>query len=343
MARHKPGRTNLPASSAQGAWEALVLEVGQPTRPALRVEVTGDGLLVLRRGAAIVLLASVADDRFGVAYACVGRHRPPVPPIRAARSAAFGTVDAAGSWQARWAHYFATELAGTVEGPLHAGRWVIGGDVAGPDVGAGQRRAPVPLPQDQGWIDWFSGDRHRQILPLRPLSSPDAGRVRAYRKQFREGILPPVLLWWISGLDCHVVLDGHDRLVAALAEDGQPPLLTLSLTSRHRVDVDTDAAVHRYAGTTEAVRHQVAAGTPGAAEALAAVHRRLARDLRSVGAGYGTTRAWPLRGGPATWHRLAAAHAPGWHAEAAPADRYGRRPPPDGRRPQLNPSRRSPA
>ncbi len=57
-------RSNLPASSAAGAWEALVLDVGEPTRPALRVEAAGGGLLVLRRGDA------------------AGR-RPSAPPTRA--------------------------------------------------------------------------------------------------------------------------------------------------------------------------------------------------------------------------------------------------------------------
>ncbi|WBB90895.1 hypothetical protein [Verrucosispora sp. WMMC514] len=331
-------RTNLPASSAEGAWEALVLDVGEPTRPALRMEAAGRGLLVLRRDDAVLLLARVADDHFGVAYASTGHHRPPVPPIRAARAAAFGTADTGGAWHARWAHHFATALTGTDAGPLHAGRWVIGGDVEYLNVGATRPPAPVPLWHDRGWIDWFSGDRHRQVLPLRPLANPDDGRVKAYRKQFREGVLPPVLLWWISGLDCHVVLDGHDRLAAALAEDGPPPLLRLSSVSQRQVDADTDTAVRRYATTTEAVRHQVAAGTPGAAEALAATHRRFARELGGVGTGYGTSRAWPLRGGPATWHRLAEAHAPDWHAEISAADDgYGRRPPPDGRRPHLSP------
>ncbi|GIJ31148.1 hypothetical protein [Micromonospora sediminimaris] len=336
-------RTNLPASSAAGAWQALVLDVGQPDRPALRVEAAGRGLLVLRRGDAILLLASVADDHFGVAYASTGQHRPPVPPMSAARAAAVG-ADSGGAWLARWAHHFATALTGTGAGPLHAGRWVISGDDGYPDAGATQRPTPVPLPHDRGWIDWFGGDRHRQILPLRPLAGPGSARVKAYRRQFREGVLPPVLLWWISGLDCHVVLDGHDRLVAALAEDGQPPLLRLSSVSQHQVDGDTDTAVRRYSTTTEAVRLQVAAGTPGAADALAAVHRRLARKLSRVGTGYGTSRAWPLRGGPANWHRLAEAQAPDWHAEISAADDgYGRRPPPDGRRPHLSPSRRSPA
>ncbi|MGB8939405.1 MAG: hypothetical protein WCD21_04060 [Streptomyces sp.] len=40
----------------------------------------------------------------------------------------------------------------------------------------------------------------------------DDPRVKAYRKQARDGTLPPVLLWWVSGLDCHLVLDGHAGL-----------------------------------------------------------------------------------------------------------------------------------
>ena len=75
-----------------------------------------------------------------------------------------------------------------------------------------QRWASLLLPARRGWIDWFADNGAWQILPLRPLDSSDAGRVKSYRKQVDEGILAPVLLWWISGLDCYVVLDGHDRL-----------------------------------------------------------------------------------------------------------------------------------
>ncbi|WP_262413930.1 hypothetical protein [Actinacidiphila acidipaludis] len=42
--------------------------------------------------------------------------------------------------------------------------------------------------------------------------------------------LAPVLLWWVSGLDCHLILDGHARLAAAIAECVEPPLLQLHRT-----------------------------------------------------------------------------------------------------------------
>jgi hypothetical protein len=35
-----------------------------------------------------------------------------------------------------------------------------------------------------------------------------AARVRSYRRQVREGIMAPALLWWVSGLNTLLVLDG---------------------------------------------------------------------------------------------------------------------------------------
>ncbi|MEU0633529.1 hypothetical protein [Streptomyces sp. NPDC005989] len=49
-----------------------------------------------------------------------------------------------------------------------------------------------------GYIDWFTGSWG--VMPLRQMPPPDHARVKAYRKQAREGILPPALLWWFSGL-----------------------------------------------------------------------------------------------------------------------------------------------
>lgn len=54
---------------------------------------------------------------------------------------------------------------------------------------------------------------------LRPMSHPESGRVKWWRKQIASSsCLPPVLLWYFSGLDGYVVLDGHDRLLAASLE-----------------------------------------------------------------------------------------------------------------------------
>lgn len=64
-------------------------------------------------------------------------------------------------------------------------------------------------------------------LPSRPWPSSDDGRVKAYRKLLREGVAPPVLLVWISGLRTSLVLDGHARMVAASLEACPIPSLTI--------------------------------------------------------------------------------------------------------------------
>lgn len=270
--------------------------VDRPGRPALTVEVAGRGLLALRQSGEVVLMARADSDWYGVAYAVTGRFRSPVPPIRAARSAVSPS----------WAHHFAAALIASADGPLHAGRWAIGGEAV--RLRPAGRWADLLLPGTEGYIDWFAGNGAGLVLPLRPLAPPSQGRVKAYRKQVREGILPPVLLWWISGLDCYVVLDGHDRLAAALAEDVPPPVLALASVSSERAARETDRVLDRYARTADALERH--ADAPGAAHATAAVGRRLAETLTSVEATAGVTQAWPLPGGTAGWNALAAAHLP---------------------------------
>lgn len=98
-------------------------------------------------------------------------------------------------------------------------------------------------------------------------------------------------------------------------------MLSLSSVRTGQAARDTDAAVSRYARTAEALECQVAAGAPGAADALAAVNRRLAENLNTIETAYGLTRAWPLRGGAAHWNALAAAHLADWHTAMTKADR----------------------
>jgi hypothetical protein len=93
-----------------------------------------------------------------------------------------------------------------------------------------------------GYIQWDFGD-HVYPITLRDRSSTDSGRVKAWRKHARAGSLPPVLLYWISGLAAHVVLDGHDRLLAALLEEVSAPALSLELVTECHTDASRKAAV----------------------------------------------------------------------------------------------------
>ena len=316
-----------------GPWRGLALAAEGPRQPGLRVEVTAGRRLLLRQADRVVLLGHVADDHRGVAFWRTGLYRSPLAPLRAeqARTLA-GPADV---WYTRWAHYLAGEIAACTQGPLHTGRWVLTRS-PGVDTAAGgprspqQRRARLLVDGDpDGWIDWpgtpagrstrGAGDGPGGVLALRRLSDPDDGRVRAYRRLAREQILPPVLLWWISGLDCHVVLDGHDRLVAALAEGTEPAVLTLATAlhtdaARQRIDTDLD----RHGTAVSRINREAAAGTPGAADARAGIDGWLAGTFAGTETAYGPTRAWPLPGGAPAWHR-AAAIAPDWTTKVDPA------------------------
>ncbi|MEV0727078.1 hypothetical protein AB0I37_30450 [Micromonospora purpureochromogenes] len=177
---------------------------------------------------------------------------------------------------------------------------------------------------DRGHITWFGyGDPdedQRDVLPLRRLSPASAGRVRSYRRQLQEGILPPALLWWVSGLNTLLVLDGHDRIAAALAEQAVPEVVVLAPA----VDPELASAWQRrsiqdYVGR---VKHlQGAPGNSFASAHVASASRHFATTLGDIVRTEGRTRAWPLPGGPAAWNRQATKLAPGWTSRLPQADR----------------------
>ncbi|MFI6349717.1 hypothetical protein [Streptomyces sp. NPDC050560] len=163
-------------------------------------------------------------------------HRSPLPPLSAAAMRAGGS----------WPHRYARWLEETAYGPLHRGRWrlapreVFAPGIWGPDLVREWPETTIELLCGGGW---------HGVLPLRPLPEPDSGHVKACRKHAREGTLAPVLLWWVSFLDGWVLLDGHDRAAAALAEGAPPACVEL-------VRVPDDAAWRASAaGLSEAHRH----------------------------------------------------------------------------------------
>ncbi|MET9956900.1 hypothetical protein ABZ135_35865 [Streptomyces sp. NPDC006339] len=290
------------------------MRIDHPVRPGLRTECADGGRLMLVQGGRPVLFARQRASQYGVHYARTGAYRSPLAPGRADTARAVAAFASAGSdaWMERWAARAAAELRGAAEGPLHEGDWNLGVTTPGWFVDRNWAKLLAHDP-DRGHLTWFGyGDPEedaRDLLPLRALSAPDAARVKAYRRQYREGVLPPVLLWWVSGLNSPVVLDGHDRLVAALAEGGRPEILMLS----RRVDAAYAAMcsarpVEEYASRTAALEDD----DPLAGVKAAVASRRLADTLRAIERAPEITRAWPVAGGVAAWERSAAAHVPGW-------------------------------
>ncbi|MFJ6523459.1 hypothetical protein ACIQJ4_35020 [Streptomyces filamentosus] len=297
------------------------MRVDSPVRPGLRMECADGRRLVLvretaGRGAVPVLFARQRATHRGVHYARTGRYASPLAPLRAERARAYARFAEPGgeAWTGRWAAHAEAGLRAADAGPLHEGAWRLGPDVSGWFVERHWEHL-LPYDADRGHLTWFGygdpdGDA-RDLLPLRALSAVEAPRVRAYRRQYREGVLPPVFAWWVSGLNVPVVLDGHDRLAAALAEGGRPRVLVLSRA------VDAGWVALCSERPVRAYEERMAALEEGPLRAARAANaaRALAGALEAVAASAGPTRAWPHPGGVPAWEAAAAAYVPGWRPD----------------------------
>ncbi|MFC8097634.1 hypothetical protein [Streptomyces sp. NPDC057363] len=264
----------------------LVLAVrGRPGPPPLRFEAADGGRLLLRQEGRPVLLGRVDGANEGLFLHHLGGYRSPLPPPRAAltRSGDHNPV-----------HQYARWLEEAPNGPLHDARWLLGERrVFPPYVWTGDLVRDWP----DCYLDWCAGG-WQGVVPLRPLSPPDAPRVKAYRRQAREGILAPVLLWSVTALDGWLILDGHDRAVAALAEGGDPACVVLT-----RV-LDEDVWRRQPDECVEEHLRRTAAPTPGPRRP--ATDQALAATLADLPYDPARTVSWPLPGGPTAWDALAA-------------------------------------
>lgn len=152
--------------------------------------------------------------------------------IEAARRAR----DRGADLRAWWAHRLARSLGASPASPIGPGLWTARARTV-PADNYRQRWADL-LQEDARRTALIEEDRYftdRRALHLRPLSEEHAGRVKWYRKLLREGLMPPVVSWWFSGCYTSLLLDGHDRMIAAFAEGVD--LEVLEFERRHEEDM----------------------------------------------------------------------------------------------------------
>jgi hypothetical protein len=261
----------------------------------LRFETADDGRLLLSQGERPVLLGRSRESTGCCRDLHLHRltgYRPPLPPLRSSEMR-FGV---------NWTHQYARWLEANEEVPLHDGRWELTEKaVFQPGIWSEDFVGEWP----GGCLGLYCGGGWHGVLPLRRLSPPDAPRVKAYRRHVREGTLAPVLLWWVSFLDGWLILDGHDRAVAALAEGGVPVCTQVT-----RVPDDEHWRSATADMTQAYERHMEGLAScpegPEKERRREAVQRGYGDTLASLpyeGAG---TRSWPLPGGAAAWDGIAA-------------------------------------
>lgn len=167
---------------------------------------------------------------------------------------------------------------------------------------------PLPKPDGEPWgeVQW---NDHPHTLPLRPWPTLEEGRVKAFRKQARAGILAPVVLYWHSALCTGIVLDGHARLVAAEAEEQHAPILYVTHVKARR-------SPHRTAEperVVAALEHIAVGNDPRAAMLALEVMNAATMDGAEHDRPVAISRAAPLAGGARKWLdevRLALEHCP---------------------------------
>lgn len=284
-----------PLFDRDDRWQGLILHVTGRQRPSLRVRTAAHRILLEQNGA-VIWEGELHPDHGGVDFQRTGEFRSPLPPIRASQARSIGADPS------RWSYWIAACLAEQDAGPLHDGRWILKPlDRLGFPVGPQGKRNPGKTPaqivqgDEEGFIDWWDHHSLHDVMPMRPMPHADEGRVKAYRKLARANALPPVLLWWISGLDGYAVLDGHARLAAAMAEGMDPPMIEAKrLLNAAELEVSTMSTIEDYESDIarlDNIREQQGTVMP-AAESLAGP--TFSRRLESLTTHESPTTAWPL-------------------------------------------------
>jgi len=282
--------------------------VGTTARPRLVVSASSSRKLRVAIGQVPALWARVSEDRYYYELLRAPRRESPevLPHFRAelVRQHA-GAAHAA----LAWARTYVELLGSSAASPLYDRQWYLGS----PRVGRARFELPARVVHQvveqhaNGEVQWDMDPLYP--ITLRDMSMPSDGRVKLWRKHAKTATLPPVLLFWVSGLDSYVVLDGHDRLLAASLEGVAAPALALEPLD------ETEPSQDEQRHVTEALATALEAAeraTNSAREAkLARVHRpfstedanRILLNAFTPRQHLARSRAFGIPGGDVQWAR----------------------------------------
>jgi hypothetical protein len=280
-------------------WQALDVAVTAPARPGLVVQ-AGHRRLRLAIASRPVAWSKVDRDYQGTTT-LVARDVPRcLPPITADRARRIPGPAGSDAWWSGWARWLTQQLlSGSTPSPLALGSWHIAPcSPAGPLVPWAEHLEEVATQSPVDARRWDYGVK-QPPLALRSLSSFDDARVKAWRRAAREGHLPPLFLLFVTGLNRYLILDGHVRLVAALAEGiVAPGLAVVPVRPLGRVPIP-----HAEAALATLTRDldDASGGWPPRALKVERINRTLVRAFDDRHVDVACTRAWPLPGGVTGW------------------------------------------
>jgi hypothetical protein len=317
-ASHRQGRVvaqygirDLDYRLRPGVWQGAVISADKSVRPGLAVQVCsladpgdrpseyGCVRLATARGARLWARVDREHHGYGLLRASGAEALNILPPLAFSRVAAMAARAGSSSPARVWARTFAEMLCVSPASPLEGGRWFL-------SAGGAEEEDTIPhlTPErtetiaNQPPLMDVSWDFGKDVHPiaLRDPSPADSGRVTAWRKHARAGTLPPVLLYWVSGLCAYVVLDGHDRLLAASLEGVNVSALRLERLSPESGAPAPEArdAALKQAGMRSDSSAPHGALSPGRHNALV-LDAVMPREIP------GYTRAYRLPGGLPRW------------------------------------------
>lgn len=239
------------------SWLGLELQVAQGDGQAMEMQSGHHGRMALQINGETLFWATVLKNHGGVWLVFNAEHPAQQLLLPAINSADVESAKRTGraNWLGHWCRHFARELLARPTPLIAPGRWLLRPmeqvkptapyvldrqlpfeqwhfrtPACGEQIGVSwtlhsEDFPDLQAPEKVTLVDWWWGGH---LLLARYPVDPTSGRVKWWRKKCREGALPPVLVWFIGGLASFVILDGHDRLQAALAEGIQPQFLVLS-------------------------------------------------------------------------------------------------------------------
>ncbi|MFV8755183.1 hypothetical protein ACNOYE_31935 [Nannocystaceae bacterium ST9] len=278
-------------------WSGLHLVLGDLSgAPPLHLETGRGGIDLVGRGR-VLLHAAVARYHEGVqierdfAAAAGLAHDFPLPPIRGEdlREAPAGDGR---EWQRHWCRWVGERIDGhnfgytsdwAVQIAQHVQRPSYDWAEQGPRVCNLEHALAEPEAIFKSWM--LNGSGH--CLTLRAPPAEHEGRVKHWRKQCRAGRMPPIVIWWLSGLDCWILLDGHRRLAAARLEGRLPAVIGVYSYVEKRWPNSSESLAQHERERAERERHG-----PLRPEVIRRLDERLVRILDDRPHMLPITRAW---------------------------------------------------